>query len=399
MRMARRKDSGAVELRVTYARQMRRWGMGPDMRCTATQWDDRAQRFTSRMKEHTALNSTLGRVAQIAARIVDDLVLDGAWSWQAFDRRFRGGGEAVDVATYMEAIALEMDGQERDGNAAVYRYASNCIRRYTKGKALPFHELTAETLIGMDAMMRKGGAEDGGIGTLMRTVRAAVNRAMKEGLLKPERYPFATPRTTGYEMKLLKKKRVSRALGDKELDKLKDFPFAEYPALAKHVRRFLVMYYARGMNFVDIAHMREPDIHGDRIRYRRRKTIRRVEKVLSIPIKGPLKALLDDMPRGRGGYVLDILGPEHATSRQKRDRIAKCRKQLNEALKEAALIVGIKGDITTYVARHSYAMQLKRGNVDMRKISEAMGHGSMATTEPYMAQFEDPELDATDELL
>ena len=70
-----------------------------------------------------------------------------------------------------------------------------------------------------------------------------------------------------------------------------------------------------------------------------------------------------------------------------------------DALREAAKVLGIAGDVTTYVARHSYAMKLKNEGVDVSKISEAMGHASLSFTEPYLGQFDDKAIDATDDLL
>lgn len=393
-----------VELRVTWQREMRRYGL--EIECTEEQWDRTAQRFNNKKKGHTAHNATLGRTLETASRVVDELVLARRWNWHAFDRWFLHGevdevGELLplDVATYLDGIEKEMEDSGRDGNAAVYRDCARTVRRYAMGKPLLFDGLTMEVLYAIDKMMRKGGANDGGISVFMRTLRAAVNRAMKDGLVNPDRYPFATSRTRGYEMKVLKKKKVSRALGDAEMSKFKKFPFAKYPRLARSVVRFLIIYYARGMNFVDLANLRDTDIHGSRIRYSRQKTVRRSTKVLSIHFNERLAELFERAGRGTGGYLLDILRPEHRTSKQQRHRIQKCLKEFNADMKKAAAIVGITGNVTSYVARHTYAMRMKTKGVDIGKISEALGHSSVANTEPYMAQFENPVIDATDELL
>lgn len=404
LRLAWRKDRKTVELRVTADRRMRRYGL--DFACEEGQWNRMTQRFNSTMRGHVAANATLGRLLEKASRTVDELLLAKAWSWDAFDRRFLrgevdGDGELVpvDVATYIDAIADEMAATDREGNATVYRDCARNVRKYAGGTALLFEGLTMDVLYAMDGMMRRNGAGDGGIGVMMRTLRAAVNRAMKEGLLRPDRYPFATARTRGYEMKMLKRRKVSRALGDEEMEAFKRFPFAKHPSLGQSVRIFLIIYYARGMNFADLAHLRTTDIHGDRIRYQRKKTVRRSSKVLSIPVKGELARLLREVGPGKGGYLLPILEPQHITGRQQMHRIEKRLKMLNNDLQKAAHIVGVKGRVTSYVARHSYAMKLKTSGVDIGKISEAMGHSSVSTTETYLKQFDDRVIDATDELL
>lgn len=397
VKVARRSDGGGVELRVTHARKMRRFGLGADMRCGAGQWNEKAQRFTAKMPGHAGLNATIGQVLVETAGIIDGLMMAGGFTWEKFDQSYRQAGQPVHVAEYLQGIADELDAVERHGNATLYSYAARVVARYTKGKPLPFADLTPTALQGMDRMLRAGGAQDGGVSQVFRTVRAAVNRAIKEGLMPAAAYPFRTNRQHGYDMATLAGKTPSRALSQDELARLKAFPVEQHPELAQSFHLFLFSYYARGMAFADMADLRREHLVGGHLVYRRRKTTRRSVKVIRMPLTGERAALLKKLDTGRA-EVLPILGPEHRTEKQRRWRRIRCMKKMNADLKRIGELVGIPG-LTSYVARHTFATQLRRQGVNVEVIGQILGHRNTATTELYLQQFEDPELDATDGLL
>jgi site-specific recombinase XerD len=64
-------------------------------------------------------------------------------------------------------------------------------------------------------------------------------------------------------------------------------------------------------------------------------------------------------------------------------------KQINKYIRRIAETVGIEKDVTTYVARHSFATVLKRSGASIKFISEQVGHSSIKTTENYADSFED----------
>ncbi len=68
-------------------------------------------------------------------------------------------------------------------------------------------------------------------------------------------------------------------------------------------------------------------------------------------------------------------------------------RKINEGLKEIAKIVGIHSNLTTYVARHSYATILKKSGISTTVISQALGHESEKTTQIYLESFENSIID------
>jgi integrase len=154
------------------------------------------------------------------------------------------------------------------------------------------------------------------------------------------------------------------------------------------------------MNFVDMAHLKPENIVDGRIEYRREKTKRKGRDAeFSVKVSAPLAEVLAAFDGHQGPYLFPILGSEHGTEKQRWTRIRKCLKAMNADLKEAAKLVGIRTNLTTYVARHTFATTWKRKGASVEMISEAMGHSSVQVTTGYLGRFPSEVLDTADEML
>ena len=72
---------------------------------------------------------------------------------------------------------------------------------------------------------------------------------------------------------------------------------------------------------------------------------------------------------------------------------------INSDLKEIAKKAKIDFNLTTYVARHSYATIMKRSGASTSVISESLGHTSEKTTQVYLDSFENLILDEANEAI
>ena len=94
------------------------------------------------------------------------------------------------------------------------------------------------------------------------------------------------------------------------------------------------------------------------------------------------------------GYLFPILNVEiHKTALQKQNRIHKILSKVNSNLKLIAIQLGLNTNLTTYVARHSFATVLKKSGVNIALISEALGHSDLATTQIYLDSFDNEQID------
>jgi len=89
-------------------------------------------------------------------------------------------------------------------------------------------------------------------------------------------------------------------------------------------------------------------------------------------------------------YIFPIL-TLGMTPQQEYAAVQQTTKMINRHIRFVAGKVDITQDVTTYVARHSFATILKRSGASREYISESLGHYSLDTTDNYLDSFEDEE--------
>jgi integrase len=99
----------------------------------------------------------------------------------------------------------------------------------------------------------------------------------------------------------------------------------------------------------------------------------------------------------RTDYVFPIV--EHKEIDQIRRDIKLKTHLFNDYLKAIAKQCGIQTNLTTYVARHTWATLANRSNVNIGIISEGLGHRDIKTTQTYLAKFGSEELDKANEMI
>lgn len=93
-------------------------------------------------------------------------------------------------------------------------------------------------------------------------------------------------------------------------------------------------------------------------------------------------------------YIFPILNKKiHITRMQQYNRIHKIIVKVNPNLKEIAKLANIDANLTTYVARHTYATVLNRSGVNTSIISESLNHSSEKVTQIYLDSLENSQID------
>ena len=149
-------------------------------------------------------------------------------------------------------------------------------------------------------------------------------------------------------------------------------------------------YLCGGINFTDIANLTKANIVNGRLEYIRQKT----HKLIKIGIPDEAMRIIKKYEMESTGYLFPILNNKvHKTALQKQNRIHKMRGKVNYNLKVLGKRLGIEISVTTYVARHSFASVLKKSGVNIAIISEALGHSDLATTQIYLDNFDNEQMD------
>jgi integrase len=240
----------------------------------------------------------------------------------------------------------------------------------------------------------------------MRTLRAIYNKAIAEGRLRRTMdNPFAGVYTGIAPTRKL-------ALTFNQLARLSEFDptvptgpidrdastgTADRPCqaqnLSQQLQQSLAMClfgcHARGMCFVDMAHLKKSDVRGDTIRYRRKKTGRYIELRL-LPSMRRIIEWFAPLTAG-SEYLFPVITDPHKNSRLQYESGLRVQ---NRRLRQIAAILGIGKPVSTHTARHSWATVAKNAGLPLAVISEGLGHSSQRTTQIYLASLEQSVLDS-----
>ena len=207
----------------------------------------------------------------------------------------------------------------------------------------------------------------------MRTLRSIYNKALKEGVVEKNHYPFQ-------QYKIKKEATVKRAIDQDALKRIVQIQL-EPDHQCFHARNFfLASFMMYGMSFVDMAFLKKKDIVGDRIRYRRQKTGRLYDLKMTDNLREIFAFYLKD--KTEEDFIFPFIRRELLLEQHK--DLHQARKMYNKALKKLANLCDIEEHVTSYVSRHSFATHAMMNAVPLNVISAMLGHNSLATTEVYL---------------
>lgn len=176
------------------------------------------------------------------------------------------------------------------------------------------------------------------------------------------------------------------------------FPTGVFPLpSAKNARYiYLFSYYARGMNFTDLAELKWSELEENKFTYTRNKT------KINIKVKLPDNKFIDELLSFYKmyriydtNYIFPILKKDKSeyTDDELNNRKDSVRRYFNKQLKKLLQLCGIEKNITFYTARHTFATAALRNGVNIHTIKQSLGHQSITTTENYLEDFSDNEVD------
>jgi integrase len=137
------------------------------------------------------------------------------------------------------------------------------------------------------------------------------------------------------------------------------------------------------------------NIVDGRLQYIRAKT----GKSYSVKISEPALAILNHYTTGKGpdDFVFDIVSG--TTPEAQLLAFKNVRRSYTKWLKALAKVCGIESNLTSYVARHSWASIAKDLHVPVSVISEGLGHEDIKTTQIYLDSFDKEVIDKANELI
>lgn len=278
--------------------------------------------------------------------------------------------------------------------AETYRSAWNAFRHFLESRVAWInggHEsdihllhITPELMQIFEGWMRSRGLVANTTSFYLRILRSVYNQAVAEEAVDDCR-PFRRV-YTGVE------RTVKRALSIRTLRRIRELNLTERPDLAYARDMFMLSFYLRGMSIIDMAFLRKSDLVGNILTYRRRKT----GQLLTIRWTSEMQEILQRYSNKDSVYLLPIIRRSGVKGLYVYRHA--CRR-INYDLKRVAEIIGFHGNLTLYVARHSWASVARTKGIPLSVISEGMGHESEMTTRIYLAELDSSVVDRANNLI
>ncbi len=386
-------DLYPIILRVTHLRKKNIISL--NFKCQQEDWNAKKEEFRKSMPDYKNQNILLHTIKNRAEQIIRN------YEFKEIDFDFnkfkndlfhykRKLGESVFEFWGQHIKSLETS--KRVGTKQYYIDCMNSFSNFVEKDTLTFKEIDYNLLKKYEDYLRSRDCIPNGIAVRMRAVRAIYNEAIKKGIANQNDYPFKK-----YKISKLKSSVDKRALTFEEVVKIKELDLTDYPHLIDARNYFVFSYHTRGMNFYDMLLLKWTDVSENSIVYVRNKTKTRfvikrtktINEILNYYKKNSLETK----------YVFPLLLKDNLTPTQIANRKHKTLSLYNKALKEIASLCGIDKKVTSYVARHSFATNLKYRGVSTDIISEAMGHKNLSITQAYLKDFENTVIDDAVEVL
>ena len=368
-----------VKIRVNYNQVRVYYPTGKTM--TRDDWEKFASAKSSTVK---SLRESIGNSFSLVRNNVQALAEKGDFSFDALNLRLgKATGDTVN-----NAIKAKIDKflqEDRIGSMQLLENTLVLVEQVA-GKSIQFNEITVQWLKRCEQEWLKT-KNLNTIGMHMRNIRTIMNEAKKAGVIKEGQYPFGKDR---FEIKTgtTHKKALTLAHirdifqysdGNETTDRYKDL--------------WIFIYLFNGINVADLIKLKYSNIIDREIYYIRQKTERTTKnrKEIGAFIVPEMQAIIDKWgnPVDLDNYIFPYL-KGNETPLQRKDISKDVTKRINKRMKHIGKELGI-GDVTTYVARHSFATVLKRSGANISYISESLGHSDLKTTEAYLANFEKGE--------
>lgn len=378
-----------IMVRVTKNRRAKYISLG--LSCDPKLWDFAKQKPRRNHPNKEVLNAILAEKKKEYLNQILDFKKDGKdYTPDVLIKKVEKEVKKVTVMDFFEQTIKNLRTRKSVGYAGIFKEVKSDLLKYTKGKDITFDQIDFTFLSKWETSLRAKGIADNTISIKMRVVRTLYNNAIAEGMAKKDNYPFDTYKISARFNASTRKRAIRR----EDIKAIEALEYKPYSAIFEAQQFFLFSYYAQGINFADMAHLKWEDIEAGRVTYRRKKT----GELISFKVSEPLNKILEYWrpftANSPANYIFPILDKaKHKTAQQQFDRRKKVLKRVNRDLKIVGQAIGLDTPLTFYVARHSFATVLKQAGVSIAIISETLGHQTEAITKTYLKSFEDSAID------
>ena len=284
---------------------------------------------------------------------------------------------------YMRRLVSLLKRQGRIRTSETYTAALRSFTSFHNGKDILLSGITPAVIQSYESWLKARGVSLNTVSFYMRILRAAYNRAVRDGLVADKR-PFLHV-YTGIA------KTSKRGVTTDDIARIMQLDLSSCPPKAFARDIFLFSFYTRGMSLIDIANLRTDNIRNGVLTYRRSKTGQRI----SVKWRKEMQDIVNRYHQRGSDRLLPIIKTE--TDIDIRKQYDTALHNINYNLKKIGSMVGLSIPLTMYVARHSWASAASISNIPLHVISQCLGHDSDRITQIYLSSIDVNQMDEANE--
>ena len=348
--------------------------LGTDIKVAPDQWDNENGVIINHPQSRT-YNILLGSKFQRAQEIILKLELArkmGNLSASELKDIIENDGAIINKnrKRFMEFYLDCMAAKKKESTRSSYMQALNNLQRFDPLLSEKyFEDIDLAYLQRLDSWFEERGVTANSRAVYYRNIKSVFNDAI-DGELTSE-YPFKK-----FKIKTTPTKK--RNLSIKELRLLSGFP-CTYSSHAKYRDMFMLMFYMRGINAVDLFGLKRSNVRNGRINYIRAKT----GKPYSVKIEPEMQVIIN---RYKGkDYLIDVCDG----AKNEKEWTAKYKgflQRMNKGLKKIGPVTWTKQQgpspvfkpilpmISQYWCRHTCATIMADLDIPFATISASLGH-------------------------
>lgn len=349
-------------------------------RCSLEDWSFETERLKKSHKEHKQINDLIEKYSGRVNNIIHEFELDETpFTLQDIITKFKkdsGKQQALSYTAFHESLIEEIKNAGKLSTCNIEKDTLKSIQRFFNRTEITFRDLSVDALYKYQSFLNGNNNSQSTIGIRIRTLRAVFNKAIKREVIPVSMYPFGK-----FKVSKIKESGKKEYLSEEELELMKNAElFDKNDIIARDM--FLLSYYGRGINFIDLMQLKKTDLYKDTITYKRSKT----GVIVNFKINEYWKRKIQEYtPPNDSLYLFNIIHNNQDSPTYINNKKEKYLKNyINTPLKRMITDLGIQKKITYYCARHSFATILKFNNISIDIIKEALGHKDIKSTMSYL---------------
>lgn len=376
----RQKANGEIPIYIRITQNRRYSLLSSGISIEEKHWNPDKERVRKSHPSSKALNNRLERKLIEIQQLIDE-------AGEGIDRKqlvkmIRGGGRN-DIYSYGISYA---DKLLKEGKYHPHKQTRSALNHFKEfaGKDARFNEVTPQMLNDYQRWLKlEKGHHPNTILKQIGLMKAVFTEAYQNDLTT--NLPFNDP-------KFQKVKAVGTKKQALTFEQIKAIEALQLEGELFDVRNyFMFSFWNAGIRATDLILMRWSNIVDGRLIY----TMRKNGKEKNIKLLPEAIKILDyyrDVETVED-FIFPIIKHKNLTEVGLKKKAESANTMINRRLKEIQKLAGIQTNITTHIARHSFARWAKENKMDIDFIGKALAHGDRSTTERYLNSLEEYNID------